>query len=123
MKFTIENNSQAVFRHGSNEPDTINHGEFEAMAEGTMYFENTTQRDYFYNVNKQAASIKYNGVGIGGGYTESLEFRLYRTYYEGFELETGLADFYAEKFTVRCAYDNANSKSVDAVLRNTKTSY
>lgn len=123
MKFTIENNTVANFRHGSNEPDTIDHGEFEAMAEGTLYFEGTTQRDYFYDLQKQAASFRMTGAGIGGGYNEDLEFRMYRTYYEGFELETGLADFYAEKFTVRCAYDNANSKSVDAVLRNTKSAY
>lgn len=123
MKFTIENNTVANFRHGSNEPDTIDHGEFEAMAEGTLYFEGTTQRDNFYNLSKQAASFRMTGAGIGGGYQEDLEFRMYRTHYEGFELETGLADFYAEKFTVRCDYDNANSKSVDAVLRNTTSAY
>lgn len=123
LKFTIENNTVATFRHGSNEPDTIDHGEFESMTEGTMYFENTTQRDRYYNLTKQAASFKLTGGGIGGGYTESLEFRMYRTHYEGFELETGLADFYAEKFTVRNDYDDANDKSLDAVLRNTKSAY
>lgn len=123
MKLTLENNTVAQFRHGSNDPDTINHGEFEATLEGTLYFENTTQRDLYYAVTKQAASFKLNGVGLGGGYTSSLEFRLYRTHYESFEVETGLADFFAEKFTVRCDYDNANSKSIDAVLRNVKSAY
>jgi len=123
MKLKIENNTTAQFRHGSYEPDTINHGEFEATAEGTIYFENTTDRDSYYNVSKQAASFKLNGQGLGGGYSSSLEFRLYRTHFETFELETGLSDFFAEKFTVRCDYDNANSKSMDAVLRNVKASY
>lgn len=123
FKLTLENNSVANFRHGSNEPDTIDHGEFEASAEGTLYFESTTQRDSYYNLDKQAASWKLNGPGIGGGYTSSLEFRMYRTHYEGRDLETGLSDFYAEKFTIRCDYDNANSKSVDAVLRNVTSAY
>ncbi len=123
MKLTLENNTKANFRHGSNQPDTISHGEFEAKLEGTLYFETTTQRDYFYNLNKQAASFKMTGAGIGGGYNQSLEFRMYRTHYEGWELETGLADFYAEKFTVMCDYDNANSASIDAVLRNTTSAY
>lgn len=123
FKLVLENNTTAVFRHGDNEPDTINHGEFEASAEGTMYFENTTQRDAFYNLTKQAASWQLTGPGIGGGYVSTLEFRMYRTHYEGHELETGISDFYAEKFTVRCDYDNANSVSVDAVLRNTKSAY
>lgn len=120
---TLENNSVATFRHGSTNPDTIDQGEFEATAAGTLYFEGTTNRDAFYNNTKQAASWKVTGPGIGGGYFSSLEVRMYRTFYEGFELETGLANYFAEKFTVRCAYDNANSASVDAVLRNTKASY
>ncbi len=120
---TLENNTVPTFRHGNNEPDTIDHGEFEATAAGTLYFESTTERDAFYGNTKQAASWKLNGPGIGGGYTSSLEVRMYRTFYEGFELETGLANYFAEKFTVRCAYDNANAASVDAVLRNTKSAY
>lgn len=123
MKLKIENNTTAVFRHGSYEPDTINHGEFEATAEGSIYFETTTERDAYYNLTKQAASFKLTGQGLGGGYTSSLEFRMYRTHYESFELETGLSDFFAEKFTIRCDYDNANSKSIDAVLRNVRASY
>lgn len=123
FKLTIENNTVARFRHGSLDATDIMHGEFEATAEGTLFFEGTTQRDYYYNNSKNAASFSMTGRGIGGGYNESLEFRMYRTAYEGFDLETGLADFYAEKFTVRCAYDNANSKSIDAVLRNTTSSY
>lgn len=123
FKLMIENNSVANFRHGSNEPDSIDHGEFEATVEASLYFEGTTQRDAYYGLDRSAASWKLNGPGIGGGYTSSLEFRMYRTYYEDFPLETGLSDFYAVKFKVRCAYDNANSKSIDAVLRNTKSSY
>ena len=123
FKLTLENNTTAVFRHGSAEPDTINHGEFEATVEASLYFEGTTERDNFYGLDRQAASWKVNGPGIGGGYSSSLEVRMYRTYYEDFPLETGLSDFYAVKFKVRCAYDNANSRSVDAVLRNTRSSY
>lgn len=123
MKLTLENNTVANFRHGSNEPDSIDHGEFEASAEGTLYFENTNQRDRYYGLTKSAADFKLTGAGIGGGYFETLEFRMYRTHYEGFDLETGLADFYAEKFTIRCDYDNANSVSIDAVLRNTTSAY
>lgn len=123
FKLTLENNTQTVFRHGSAEPDSINHGEFEATVEASLYFEGTTQRDDFYALNRSAASWKVNGPGIGGGYSSSLEVRMYRTYYEDFPLETGLSDFYAVKFKVRCAYDNANSASVDAVLRNLRSSY
>ena len=48
FKLTLENNTTAVFRHGSAEPDTINHGEFEATVEASLYFEGTNERDAFY---------------------------------------------------------------------------
>lgn len=123
FKLTIENNTTAQFRHGDNEPDSIDHGEFEASAEGTLYFENTTQRDRYYNNTKAAAAFVLTGPGIGGGYFGTLTFNMYRTHLNSNELETGLADFYAEKFEIMCDYDNANSKSIDAVLRNLKSSY
>lgn len=123
FKLTLENNTTAQFRHGDNEPDSIDHGEFEAMAEGTLYFESVTQRDAYYNNSKRAGAFKLTGVGLGGGYFGTLTFNMYRTHVNSHELETGLADFYAEKFEVMCDYDNANSKSIDAVLRNTKSSY
>lgn len=123
FKLTLENNTTAQFRHGSNDPDSIDHGEFEAMGEGTLYFENTTDRDKYYNNTKQAAAFQLTGAGLGGGYLGTLTFNMYRTYLNTWELETGLADFYAEKFEIMCAYDNAEEKSIDAVLRNLKSSY
>ncbi len=123
MTLTIENNTEVVHRFGSNDAASVNHKEFEVTANGTLYFENTTQRDAYYNNTKQAAVFKLTGVGIGGGYFETLTFNMYRTQVNGYSLETGLADFYAESFDLLCEYDNANSKSVDAVLRNTKSAY
>lgn len=120
---TIENGTEAIFRHGSNEAVQVNHKEFEVSAEGTLFFENVTQRDYYYNNTKNAAAWKLTGVGIGGGYQETLTVNMYRVRVDSHELETGLADFYAEQLGLVCEYDNANSKSADAVLRNTKSAY
>jgi len=123
LTINIENNSEPVFRHGSAGVDAIVHKEFEVTAEGTLFFENTTDRDAYYNNTKQGAAMKLTGAGIGGGYSEAVTLNMYRVQMESWELETGLADFYAEKFSLRCEYDNANSKSFDAIIRNTKTSY
>lgn len=123
FKLNINNNSEAVYRFGSANPDTINHKEFEVEAEGSIYFESTTDRDRYYNNSKQAAVLKFTGVGIGGGFSEAITFNLYQTAVDDFELETGLADFYAQKMKIMCEYDNANSKSIDAVVRNVKSIY
>lgn len=122
-KFTFNNNTKPVHRHGSGDADTVNHGEIEEEFEGTLYFENTTQRDLYYNTSKKAAVLKFTGLGVGGGFQETLTINMYQIGLDNWELETGLADFFAEKYTGALEYDNANSKSLDMVLRNTKSSY
>lgn len=120
---TIENNTQATHRHGNADPDTVDHGEFEVSAEGTLLFEGTTNRDTYYANAKQAAVFKLTGAGIGGGLSESLTLNFYQIRIDTWELETGLADFFAENFALVPEWDNANSKTIDVVLRNLRASY
>ncbi len=119
----LNNNSEAIHRHGNIDIDTINHGEFQAEGEFTVYFENTTDRDSYYNSSKQAGELYFAGAGLAGGYNEYVKLRFYQLRLDTFELETGLANFYAEKVKFVCEYDNANSASVDAVLQNAKSAY
>lgn len=123
ITITIENNTEAIHRHGSADAATINHGEFEVTAEGTMFFEDTTQRDRYYDATKSAAAFRLMGAGIGGGYYQTLTLNMYQTLTESYEVETGLSDFFAEKFNLTCEYDEANDKTIDAVLRNVTASY
>lgn len=123
FKLDIKNNVEVVHRHGSADAAVIASKAFTVNAEMTLYFENTTDRDAYYAQSKQAAVLQFNGAGIGGGFTEQLLVRLYQVSYEGFELETGLDNFYAEKAKLVGEYDNSNSKSVDMLLTNTKSLY
>lgn len=123
FKLNIKNNSEVVFGHGAGTPRSINHKGFEVTAEMNLYFENTTDRDSYYNQSKQAASLQFIGNGIGGGLSEFLKFNFYQASIETFELETGLDDFYAEKVKLSGEYDNANSKTLDIEVQNTKASY
>lgn len=123
FQLDIKNNVQPIFRHGSITPDTINPAEFEVTSDFTVYFENTTDRDTFHNTKKQAASFKLTGAGLAGGLTETLYCNLYQTHIETFQLETGLANFYAEKVKLIGEYDNNIGRSIDFTLRNTKSLY
>lgn len=123
FKATIKNNNEIIHRHGSNEAaDLVNKG-FDISGEMTLYFENTTDRNTYYNQSKQAAVLQFNGNQIGSGMTESLQVRFYQLSIETFELETGIDNFYAEKCVFDGEYDNANSKTVDMLLTNTKALY
>lgn len=123
LTLNINNNTEVIHAHGSPLPRSINHGEFEAGMEFTLYFENTTDRDAYYQQSKQAASFELIGNGIGGGYYDSTIFNFYQTAVKSFELETGLEDFFAEKVELTAEYDTATGRSVDATLINTKASY
>lgn len=123
FKVTIKNNNEVVHRHGSGDAAAIVNKGFDIAATMTLYFENTTDRDAYYNQSKQAASLQFTGNQIGGGLNESLKVNFYQLSIEQLEFETGLDNFFAEKVTFDGEYDNANSKSLDMVLRNTKTLY
>lgn len=121
--FTINNNAEAVFAHSTNGPRSINQKEFTAKAEFTLYFENTTDRDAYYNQSKQSASFELYGNGIGGGFTESLVLNMYKTSVQSFSVDTGLDDYFAEKVTLTCEFDPTTGRTVDAVLVNRKSLY
>jgi hypothetical protein len=120
---SIKNNAEAVFAHGQATPRSVNFKDFEVTGEMVLYFENTTDRDSFYNQTKQAASLQLTGQGIGGGFSEFLKVNFYQLSMATFDLETGLSNFYAEKVQFTAEYDNVNAKTIDMVLQNTKTLY
>lgn len=119
----IKNNIEVVPAHGQGTPRSINAKNFEVTADFQLYFENTTDRDAYYNQTKQAASLQFIGNGIGGGFTEHVFVNFYQVSTNSFELETGLDNFYAEKVKLQGEYDNANSKSVDIEIQNNKSLY
>lgn len=123
FKITIENNSEATFRAGTTEAATVDHKNFEVSGEYSLFFENTTDRNQYYNNTKTAMEIKFLGNGVGSGLSEALTFNVYQMRLETWELETGLDDFFAEKGKWQGEYDNANSKTLDVVLRNAVASY
>lgn len=123
LKVNIKNNVDVIHAHGSGNPRSINSKGFEAGAEFNLYFENTTDRDSYYQQTKQAASLQFIGNQIGGGFYEFVKFNFYQVSLESFELETGLENFYAEKVKLSAEYDNANSKTLDIEIQNTKSLY
>ena len=123
FSLTIKNNAKAVFRHGNQNPDTINVGDFEMEASFKLYFENNTDLQSYYSSKKQAAQLSFTGANLSGVSTEFTKFRWYQTHIETFALETGLSNFYIEDVKLMPEYDNANAVAMDAVIQNTKSLY
>lgn len=122
---TVKNNAMPTFRSGSNDPATIDFAEFECDGDYTLFFENTTDRDNYAALTKQAFQVVFTGNGIGSGLSESLTFSVYQFRYDQMTYETGLANFYAEKvkWIAESGSTGAGSGSVDATLVNTTNGY
>lgn len=123
LSLTIKNNAEAVFRHGSAVPASVNSKDFQVEASFTLFFENTVDRNAFYTSAKQAANMTFTGAPLPGGFNEKISFNFYQCRLDTFALETGIDNFFAEKVKVVAEYDNANAKSVDCTVINQKALY
>ena len=121
--FTIHNNTEETWRSGTYDPVTIEFKEFEVDGNWTIFFENKSDRDTYYNVTKDMLVFDAIGAGIGGGYNERLTINFYQIRIDAFTLETGLDNFFAEKVKFIAEYNSSTSKTIDGTLINTNSNY
>lgn len=123
FSMTINNNSEQYWRDGNNDVDFIAHKNFMVEGEIQMFFEDTTERDNFYNLTKQAAIITLTGDGIGVGLNEFLKIRIPKMRYSNADIEMGIDDLIGITLSFTAEYSSVDSKTVDVQLRNRKASY
>lgn len=120
--FSLKNNVEETWRSGTYDPVTIEYKEFEVEGNYTIFFENTADKNNYYNVTKDAIVFKATGATLNGN-TESLTVNFYQVRLDTFTLETGLDNFYAEKVKWVAEYNASAGKTVDATLVNTNSNY
>jgi len=120
---TINNNSDMRWRSGDNDVSFIDVKNFMIEGEVDLFFEDTTERDNYYNNTKQAAIITLTGNGIGNDMEEFVKIRIAKMRYSDHEIETGIDDLFASTITFTGEYSSSDSKTMDVQLRNRKASY
>lgn len=124
VKLTIDNKSEAIWAHGAATPYAIVHKNIEVKADIELYFENTNDKQTFYNQTKKAAVFEFDGAPIGAsGYNEKLSIRLYQITFKTFTVNTGLDNFQAEKIQIMGEYSLPDGKTIDALLINGNGNY
>ena len=125
FSLTVNNNAESQWRSCSNDGDVDFISVKNHMVEGemTIYFENVTERDNFYNLTKQAAIITLTGDGIGGGLSEFVKIRIAKFRYQDNEIETGIDDLLAQTLSFTAEYSSTDSKTVDIQVRNRTATY
>lgn len=120
FKLSLANNLTLNYKSGSASPDTITTGPVEVTGEYTLFFENATDRDAYYNLTKRSMVVTLAGAGLGVGYTEQLEIVIKKMHIEDMDMETGLDDLFAITAQFRAEWDQDQAGFVEATLRNGK---
>lgn len=120
FKMQVANNLALNYKSGSNQPDTITTGPIEVTGSYSLYFENATDRDRYYNLTKRAIVVTLAGAGLGAGYSEQLKFVLKKVMIEDINIDTGLDDLFAITCNYRAEWDQDQAGYVEATVRNGK---
>lgn len=123
FNLTINNNSELQFVAGNRTADSIINKNFQVTGSFRLAFENTTQRDYFTNLTKNALVVTFTGNGIGGGLSEYVKFRLYKIRVDEHTVDTPIDDYISEEISFVAEYDSDNSATMDALVQNRTSAY
>lgn len=123
FNITINNNSEAQFVSGNRNVDSIINKNLEVKGTFRVAFEDTTQRDNFYNLTKQAMIVTFAGNGIGGGMSEFIKLRLYKIRLDMSNVETPPNDYVSQEIGFTAEYASTNTATLDVQIRNTKSAY
>lgn len=122
FKMSIVNSLELNYKSGSNSPDTITYGPVEVTGSFSLFFENVTDRDAYYNLTKRSMVVTLAGAGLGaGGYSEQIKIVLKKISLEDIDMETGLDDLFAITANFRAEWDQDQAGFVDVTLRNGKS--
>jgi hypothetical protein len=123
MSLTMSNEVEVIHQSGQSNPVAIRTKGFNATANYSVFFETETEKNEYYNLNKKAMEVKFNGIA-----NEDLKFRMPRIRLNEAEVSTGIDDFFIVDTEVVVEDQvggggslDAGVRFMDAVLRNSKS--
>lgn len=123
LQLTIDNKTEAQYVSGNRDVDSFISKGLEVKGTFRVAFEDTTQRNNFYNLTKQAMIITFAGNGIGNGMSEFIKVRLYKIRIDDSKITTPPNDYVSQDISFTAEYASANSATIDFQVRNTKAAY
>lgn len=118
----INNNVEVIHESGSPNATRVFYKQLQVTGSFTRFFEATTDRDNYYNLNKQSLILTASGTGLPGGNVETLTINLAKLVYTDTAIDTGIDGFYAIKTSFEAEVDVVQGKQYDITLRNFRSS-
>lgn len=118
LTLTISNNLEVIHRSGSADVSTIRNKGVSVAGSYTLFFDSTTDRDAYYNLNKRAMVITFTGNA-----NESITINIPRFRLSEGEISTGIDDFYVIncEFMAEDVVDGNGTRFIDVVMENDKS--
>jgi hypothetical protein len=117
LKLVIERDSEAFNPLGTDDQPQFDRGAFEAKGEFVVRLTDTQfETDYLANTRKALSITMTNG-------TKSLAFTASKVRYRELERSSDKDNVVTATIQFFCEFDTATSKSIDAVLKNTRATY
>src|SRR6185437_9698803 len=110
FSFEIQDNADVVFESGQNQPTRVFWKDLKVTGKFTRFFETTTDRDNYLNLNKQSLILTASGVALAGGNQETLTINLARLAWKDQTWATGVDNFYAVTTTWDAEFDPTQGK-------------
>ena len=123
FNMSINNNSELQFVAGNRNADAIIYKNFGVSGSFRLAFEDTTQRDNFYALTKQAMIVTFAGNGIGNSMSEFVKLRFYKIRVADHPVTVPNDDYVSEEIQFIGEYSSGDSASLDVQVRNRTSSY
>ena len=118
FSLAIANNAEVIFESGKATASRIFWKNLKVTGSFTRFFETTTDRDNYLNMNKTSLILTASGMALPGGNVESLTINLANLVYTDAAIATGLDNFFSVKTTFTALVDVLQGKQYDITLRN-----
>ncbi len=115
-ELTIANNLEMIYRSGTNDVSLIKNKGLRVTGSYTVFFENETDKNAYYNLTKRAMVLKFTGNA-----NEEVKIRIPKFRLSEGEISTGLDDFFVVKAEfVAEDFVDAGCRLVDVQVKNDK---
>ena len=128
FKLTINNNAEAHYVSGDGDADHIAIGQLEITGEYVLFYEDTTERDFYETLLDstnpvRAMIVTFTGDSIGSAETEEIEIQIPNFKLNDRTVDTAVSGFMAETLAFTAMYDNTAAKSIQVKITNETASY
>lgn len=121
FQLSVQNNLEVIFESGQSKASRIFWKQLKVTGSFTQFFETVTERDNYFNLNKQSIIVTASGIAFNG-YNEQLKISLGKVVYTDASIATGLENYFAIKTNFTAEVDLTSAKSLEIILRNWKSS-